>query len=104
MKVGYDFHPEAETDLIDIWDYIAGDSPGAADRVVAAILKRLESLVKFPLQGQQRIDLTSRALRFVKVYEYLIAYAPDEEPLWVLAIMHGRRNPGVMAALLRERE
>ena len=104
MKVGYDFHPEAETDLTDIWDYIAVDSPEAADRVLDAILKRLESLVKFPLQGHKRTDLTSRPLRFVTVSEYLIAYAPDDDPLWVVAIMHGKRNPRVMAALLRERE
>lgn len=104
MKVGYDFHPEAETDLTDICDYIAVDSPEAADRVLDAILKRLESLVKIPLQGHMRTDLTSRPLRFVNVYEYLIAYAPGDDPLWVVAIMHGKRNPRVMAALLRERE
>jgi hypothetical protein len=26
------------------------------------------------------------------------------EPLWVVAVMHGRRNPRVMAAILRGRE
>ncbi len=31
-------------------------------------------------------------------------YAPDEKPLLVLAILHGRRNPRVIAALLRERK
>lgn len=103
MTVGYDFHPEAETDLTDIWDYIAADSPAAADRVIDAILKRLDSLVKFPLQGHRRSDLTSRPLRFVEVDEYLIAYAPDQKPLWVIAILHGKRSPRTMAALLRER-
>ncbi len=34
----------------------------------------------------------------------VIAYAPDEKPLWVVAVMHGRRNPRVMAAILRRRE
>jgi hypothetical protein len=43
-------------------------------------------------------------LRFVVVRDYLIAYAPDEKPLWVVAIMHGRRSPRVMAAILRGRE
>jgi len=38
------------------------------------------------------------------VREYLIAYAPEEKPLWVIAIMHGRRSPRVMAAILRGRE
>ena len=32
---GYDFHPEAEADLNEIWSYIAGDNVNAADRVMA---------------------------------------------------------------------
>ena len=35
---------------------------------------------------------------------YLIAYAPDRRPLWDVAIMHGRRSPRVIAAILRGRE
>ena len=35
---GYDFHPEAATDLEDIWDFIANDSSAAADEVIADIL------------------------------------------------------------------
>ena len=35
--------------------------------------------------------------------QYLIAYAPDEKPLWVVAVFHGRRNPRLMAAILRDR-
>jgi hypothetical protein len=27
------------------------------------------------------------------VREYLIAYAPKEKPIWVVAVMHGRRSP-----------
>lgn len=61
-------------------------------------------MVPFPNQGHKRPDLTSRPLRFILVREYLIAYAPEEKPLWVVAVMHGRRNPCVMAAILRGRE
>jgi len=64
----------------------------------------LNALVPFPGAGHQRPDLTSRPLRFIVVREYLIAYAPEEKPLWVLAVLHGRRNPRVMAAILRGRE
>ena len=64
----------------------------------------VQGLVTFPGRGHRRPDLTSRRLRFILVREYLIAYAPDEKPLWVIAVMHGRRNPRVMAAILRARE
>jgi plasmid stabilization system protein ParE len=100
---GYDFHPEAERDLDRIWDFVAEDSLDAADRMVADLLGRIDALVRFPHQGHRRPDLTSRPLRFAIVHEYLIAYAPEEKPLWVIAVMHGRRSPRVMAAILRGR-
>jgi toxin ParE1/3/4 len=101
---GYDFHPEAAVDLDEIWEFIAEASLDAADRVIVDILAALDKLLPFPNQGHKRPDLTSRPLRFTLVHEYLIAYAPDEKPLWIVAVMHGRRNPRVMAAILRGRE
>ncbi len=101
---GYDFHPEARFDLDEIWEFIRADSLDAADRIVSEILAALDALVSFPHQGHRRPDLTSRPLRFLLVRKYLIAYAPDEKPLWVVAVMHGRRSPRVMAAILRGRE
>jgi toxin ParE1/3/4 len=101
---GYDFHPEAVVDLDEIWDFIAGDNLNAADRLIAEMLAAVNELVSFPKQGHRRPDLTNRPLRFTLVREYLIAYAPDEKPLWVVAVIHGRRNPRVMAAILRGRE
>jgi toxin ParE1/3/4 len=101
---GYDFHPEAQADLNEIWGYIADENPDAADRIIDKIEAALEALVPLPHQGHRRPDLTSRPLRFILVREYLIAYSPDERPLWVVAIIHGRRSPRVMAAILRGRE
>jgi len=73
----FKLHPAAARDITEIWEYIAQDSPLAARRA---------------------------ALRFIRVRNYLIAYAPDEKPLWVVAVMHGHRNPRTMAAILRARE
>lgn len=75
---GYDFHPKALGDLDEIWDFIRADNLDAADRDCR--------------------NLGSHSC------EYLIAYAPDQKPLWVVAIMHGRCSPRVMAAILRTRE
>jgi hypothetical protein len=36
-------------------------------------------------------------LRFQSLREYVIVYAPDEKPLAVIAVLHGRRNPRVIA-------
>jgi len=48
---GYEFHPEAETDVDEIWEYIAADNVRAADRVIAEIEQALSNLVSFPQQG-----------------------------------------------------
>jgi len=101
---GFRLHPLAAQDITEIWEYIAEDNPLAARRVREEILSRIRALVPFPNVGHKRPDLTGRPLRFISVREYLIAYAPEEKPLWVVAVMHGRRSPRVMAAILRGRE
>lgn len=62
------------------------------------------ALVKVPNRGYRRLNLTSRDVPFALAYKYVIAYAPIKIPLQVLAVFHGRRNPLVMAAILRGRE
>jgi len=101
---GFDLHPLAAQDITEIWEFIAKDNPPAARRVREDILSAIRSLVPFPHQGHRHPDLTSRPLRFTVVADYLIAHAPGEMPLWVVAVLHRRRSPGVMAAILRGRE
>jgi plasmid stabilization system protein ParE len=100
---GYDFHPEARLDLDEIWEFIRTDNLDAADRLIVEILSATDAVVQFPDRGHRRPDLTSRPLRFITVRDYLIAYAPNEKPLWVVTVMHGRRDPRVMAAMLKGR-
>lgn len=99
---GYALHPGAYDDLDDIREYIARESPAAADRLVDEILDSVQSVAAFPHAGHRRPALTSRPLRFHVVREYLIAFAPNN-PLWVVAVLHGRRNPRVLASVLRSR-
>ena len=101
---GFLLHPDVYGDLDEIWEFIAQDDPEAADRVREEIYNGIRGLVSFTHQGHTRPDLTSRPLRFWRVRNYLIAYAADEAPLWVVAIMHGQRSPRVMAAILRGRD
>src|SRR3954447_1143192 len=104
FQTGFRLHPEAAQDITEIWEYIASDSPQSARLVRESILEAIRNLVPFPHQGHRRPDLTTRPVRFIRVRDYLIAYTPDEKPLWVIAVMHGHRSPRVMAAILRGRE
>ena len=100
---GFVLHPQAYADLDEIWEYIAADSLDAADRIREEIYEAIQSLLPFPYIGHSRPDLTSKPLRFLALREYVIAYAPDEKPLAVIAVLHGRRSPRVIAAILRSR-
>ncbi len=101
---GFVLHPDAFADLDEIWEFIGADSLAAADRVLDEIYEAIRALVSYPQLGHARPDLTSRPLRFHSVRSFLIAYVPDAKPLAVLAVLHGRRNPRIIAALLRGRE
>ena len=100
----FDLHPGAAQDITEIWEYIADDNVPAARRFRMEILDAISSLVPFPHQGHKRTDLTTRPLRFRPVRDYLIAYAPEEKPLLVIAVLHGRRNPQAISTLLEERQ
>lgn len=101
---GLRLHPEAYNDLDEIWNFIAADSVAAADRVLEEIRGALANISLFPGIGHRRPDLTRGPLRFHAVRSFLIVYAPDQDPLQVIAVLHGRRNPQLIAAMLRERD
>jgi len=68
---GFVLHPEAYTDIEDIWEFIAEDTLDAADRVREHIYEAIGKLISFPHQGHRRTDLTLRPIRFVAVRSYL---------------------------------
>ncbi len=46
-------HPEAYSDLDDLWEYIAFDNVGAADRTRKEIYDAIDRIVTFPNQGHK---------------------------------------------------
>jgi plasmid stabilization system protein ParE len=101
---GFALHPLAAQDITELWEYFSADNLLAARRVREEIYSAIPRRGSLPVRGTDGPDLTSRPLRFILVRDYLIAYAPEEKPLWVVAVMHGWRSPRVMAAILRGRE
>ena len=54
--------PQAFRDLLDIWGYIALDSPEAADRVESEFHQNFQSLARMPGLGHRRPELTREDL------------------------------------------
>jgi plasmid stabilization system protein ParE len=84
--------PQARTDLIAIWNYIAEDSPEKADRVLERLFAALSRLAQTPGMGHHRKDLADARHRFWTVYSYVIAYRDQTKPLEIIAIVHGARQ------------
>ena len=82
---------QAEADLDELWLSIAAKNPGAADRVVDAILESSRLHVLFPEMGPKRDDLRL-GLRCFVVPPYVVFYRPIEDTIEVLRVLHGARD------------
>ena len=83
----------AESDLDDIWSYIAADSPAAADRVILRILAAEDRLAEFPELAAARPEMRPD-LRIWPVGAYLMLYRVDRDAVEIVRIVHGARNLG----------
>ena len=102
--MGYTLHPAVYNDLEEIHGYLEGFNPNKADRILDEFLNAFDLLANFPNLGHRRPDLTSRDLRFKIVRKYLIVFLPNQEALWIVAVVDGRRHPRVIAGILRGRQ
>ena len=82
---------EALADLEEIWQYIADDSPDAADRIVDEILEACDKLRSSPEIGRPREDLGT-GLRSWPVRNYIIFYRFGGDTVGVARVLHGARD------------
>lgn len=94
MNARFVLTPEAEADIVNIWQYIAQDNPAAADCVVAELFDAFDRLADMPGIGHFRDDLLDRRHKFWTVYSYLVVYRWEITPLQILAVVHGARDLG----------
>lgn len=83
----------AQTDLLEIAAYVRRDAPARAERVLEALLLRIESLAKNPDRGPLPRDERLRALgfRFVVERPHLIFYKVLRSQVRIYRVLHGRR-------------
>ncbi len=81
----------AESDLLDIWSYIAKDNPNAADRFLDLIDEKLALLMEYPEIGRRRDDLAPR-MRSFPVGRYVIFYRLSEQGIEVARVLSAYRD------------
>jgi toxin ParE1/3/4 len=83
--------PAAEQDLYAIWDYIAADSPTAADRFLQRLQERFNQLLRSPLSGESQ-DRFRPDVRSIVEDSYIIFYEPRPDEILIYRILHGARR------------
>ncbi len=93
------FAPEAETEIEDIWRYIAQESGSfdIADRLIDTLTERFFLLSRYPHIGRHRDDLRS-GLRSFPVGEYIIIYRVDGKDVLILHVFRGNRDIETLSA------
>ena len=84
-------HPLAEQDLVEIYTYISGDNPIAAEKLVRSINDKCESLARNPMIGRSRPELRE-GLRSFPYGAYLILYRIVDDGVEIVRVVHAARN------------
>jgi len=82
---------QAQEDLVDIWLYIAGDSPQAADNFIDLLHGKCASLCDSPEIGRERNELIP-GLRSLPVKKYIIFYRIKSATLEIVRVLSGYRD------------
>jgi toxin ParE1/3/4 len=84
----------ARADLKAIHDYIAKDSPQNAKRVVREMRRKADTLEETPQIGRAVPELDNPDIREIPAYSWRIVYQVRERRVFVITIIHKRRQPG----------
>jgi len=80
-------HPQAEVDLLEIWLFIAEDSPDIADQFLDTLDEKFKMIAHSPYVGVARYGF-----RMFPVEDYNIFYSPIKEGIQVIRVLSARRN------------
>ena len=83
--------PQAEADLIGIWNYIAQDSPIRADKLLDEIDEKSQTLVQSLYIGKAR-DEAGPTIRSFPIGNYVLFYRPIEDGIEIIRVLHGARD------------
>jgi toxin ParE1/3/4 len=83
--------PQAEADILEIWDYIAEDSIVEADRWVERLDEKLVLWATQPMMGRVRDELAP-GVRSLPFGPYVVFFEPISDGIDVVRVLHGSRD------------
>ncbi len=82
----------AKADLRSIHDFIAHDSSHYAKKVTQDIVAKTDTLDELPRMGRMVPELGNETIRELSLYSYRILYEIKSQDIFVLAVIHKRRD------------
>lgn len=83
--------PQAEADILEIWEYIAEDSVIEADRWIDRLDEKLALWATQPKLGRVRDELAG-GLRSLPFGRYVVFYEVLPDGVDVVRVLHGARD------------
>lgn len=100
MRVRWSEH--ARSQVREIFEYVARDRPGAAERLLESFLERVELLAGLPEQGRVWDDGQRPDLRQIIHQSHRVVYRIGSDEVAILSVRHTRMRPEESTADLGE--
>jgi len=86
--------PAAEKDIDAAVDYLLLEDPAAALAFLDALDRIEQQLSDFPESGAMMKDklFAGKGYRFIETCGYLVFYTLQDDIVWFMRVLHGRRN------------
>ena len=94
--MNYEFHPEAELEVVDAAAYYESEVPGLGERFADEVERVVELLSEQPELGA-RIEGEIRHF-VLQRFPFSVMYSATGNLLYILAVAHGSRSPGYWAS------
>ena len=82
---------QAEEDLHEIWAYVAGDDPTAADKLIGEFDRTFRLLGNHPKMARERPRVLP-SIRSLRLGNYLIFLVEEGKGIKIVRVLHGARN------------
>jgi len=90
VKVVWTHHAIAQ--LVDIYEFIARDSPSYAQRMVDRLTRRSEQVGRFPQSGRKVPEYETPEIREVLEGSYRIIYRLQAARIDIIAVLHSSQQ------------
>jgi toxin ParE1/3/4 len=90
--VRYEFHPEAEVDLVETILYYETQVPGLGEKFAAEVEHAIEQLLRHPKIGA--LDEEGYRKWVLDTFPYNLRYSETDDLVYVLVVESQHRRPG----------